>query len=109
MYNPDLSYYELREERRNSHFINEMQNLKEKAVEEFSRVVHPKLAESMLKIVAWAYDNDDEEAHKIANAMHFGQKEMLAVSEDVKSFKELCFEEYQDRLMEQAYEQYNEG
>lgn len=103
MYDPDCRH-EYERQQRESYWSHHMEDSKKEGIKKISRLVTPYYAEKMASILAWAYDQGDEDAKDIAYNLWLTHEEMLALHNQTEEYIECHEKENDEREVEAAYE-----
>lgn len=97
------TYYDYKQSVMTDYLEKEMRKHKDTAIEIISRVAHSQ-KECVLKILAYSFFEEHEDAIKLAESLDLSKLEFLAVLEDFDGFKEIFLKE-QDKYQEQEFAQ----
>ena len=96
-------YYNYKRIAMDEYYENEMQRHKDFAIEAISNIAHFKnKQECFLRVLAYSYFEEHEDAIKLARDMNLSKLEFLAVVEDFDGFKELYLK-YQEQQFAQNF------
>jgi hypothetical protein len=70
----------------------------------FSRAVHPKYVDDMMKLTALMYINGYQEAHDLADKLGVGKLHFLACLDDEENFCEEFIEQQKDNFILHTWE-----